>query len=158
MQATIRHATAHDLEGLNRLLHQVQNVHADGRPDLFRHGGKKYTDDALRDILANPETPVFVAVNAAEDVLGYAFCAEECIAESTSRQPIRDFYLDDLCIEETCRGTGLGKQLYAFVRKYAKAQGFDRITLHVWSCNPRAEGFYRHLGMQPYYTAMEDIL
>lgn len=36
----IREARANDLEGINHLLYQVNNVHADGRPDLFQHGSK----------------------------------------------------------------------------------------------------------------------
>ena len=41
----IREARANDLEGINHLLYQVNNVHADGRPDLFQHGSKKYNDE-----------------------------------------------------------------------------------------------------------------
>lgn len=36
----IREATIQDLASLNHLLFQVNNVHADGRPDLFQHGSK----------------------------------------------------------------------------------------------------------------------
>ena len=39
----IREATIQDLASLNHLLFQVNNVHADGRPDLFQHGSKKYS-------------------------------------------------------------------------------------------------------------------
>ena len=33
---TIRRAMQHDIRGINRLLHQVEDVHQKGRPDLFK--------------------------------------------------------------------------------------------------------------------------
>jgi len=69
----IRRAINDDLEAVNSLLRQVLKVHHNGRPDLFRAEGKKYTDSELLEIFSNPDTPVFVYE---EDgiVLGYAFC------------------------------------------------------------------------------------
>ena len=37
----IRLASIRDIKGINRLLLQVQKVHSDIRPDLFKDGGKK---------------------------------------------------------------------------------------------------------------------
>ena len=37
-------------------------MHHAGRPDLFKGGVKKYTDEELKAILANDQTLVFVAV------------------------------------------------------------------------------------------------
>ena len=54
----IRKASSQDLAAVNRLLEQVLRIHHNGRPDLFRGEGKKYTDAALEAIFANPETPV----------------------------------------------------------------------------------------------------
>ena len=70
----IRPAGLHDMGAVNALLRQVLKVHHDGRPDLFREEGKKYTDEELQGIFANPETPVFVYESDGA-VLGYVFCA-----------------------------------------------------------------------------------
>nr|MCR5019123.1 GNAT family N-acetyltransferase [Bacteroidales bacterium] len=70
----IRLAQPKDLEAVNSLLRQVLKLHHQGRPDLFRAEGKKYTDDQLLAIFANPDTPVFVYEDNGT-VLGYAFCA-----------------------------------------------------------------------------------
>lgn len=59
---TIRRATAADIPQIDELLRQVLEVHHAGRPDLFKDGVKKYTDEELKAILANDQTPVFVAV------------------------------------------------------------------------------------------------
>lgn len=43
MDYTIRKAEPRDLKAVNRLLRQVLTVHHNGRPDLFKETGKKYT-------------------------------------------------------------------------------------------------------------------
>ena len=43
----IRRAEKKDIAELARLLYQVNNVHAKGRPDLFKMDRRKYTDEEL---------------------------------------------------------------------------------------------------------------
>ena len=70
----IRSARESDIPRLGELLEQVCRVHREGRPDLFREGGRKYSDEELRQLLQDGESPIFVAEEAGR-VLGYAFCA-----------------------------------------------------------------------------------
>ena len=55
---TIRRAVDADIPALDKLLYQVHKVHSDVRPDIFKAGAKKYTDEELKDILADDHTPV----------------------------------------------------------------------------------------------------
>ena len=43
----IRRAEERDIPRIHGLLAQVAQVHHTGRPDLFRAGGRKYTDAQL---------------------------------------------------------------------------------------------------------------
>ena len=47
----IRRAKQEDIPQIERLLYQVQKIHADIRPDIFRHGQKKYTAEELENLL-----------------------------------------------------------------------------------------------------------
>ena len=47
----IRFAEEKDIEQINKLLVQVNSIHHRGRPDLFKSGKKKYTDEELRKII-----------------------------------------------------------------------------------------------------------
>lgn len=152
----IRIANPGDLEAVNNLLRQVLKVHHDGRPDLFRAVGKKYTDEELLTIFEDPSSPVFVYEEDGE-VLGYAFCQIQ-FANSGSLKPVKTLYLDDLCVDSSARGRHIGSQLFEFVKAYASEQGCYNLTLHVWSCNPTAQAFYEALGMQEQYKSMEIIL
>ena len=154
-KALIRKAGAQDLPAVNQLLEQVLAIHHAGRPDLFRAQGKKYTDEELLDIFADPRTPVFVYERDGA-VLGYVFSALQK-QDSGSLEPLTTLYIDDLCVEEGRRGKGIGRALFAYAKDFARAQGCHNLTLHVWACNPGAQAFYEALGMKPQYTSMELI-
>lgn len=50
----VRRAEERDIPRIGELLLQVAEVHAKGRPDLFRAGQRKYTDEELKAILRDP--------------------------------------------------------------------------------------------------------
>ena len=69
----IRFAQPQDVPGILSLLRQVGEVHHQGRPDLFRSGAQKYGASQVLQMLDDPKTPIFVAVDN-NKVLGYSFC------------------------------------------------------------------------------------
>lgn len=154
---TIRRATEKDTEAIDRLLFAVQKVHSDARPDLFRAGSKKYTDAQLTKIINNDETPVFVYENDG-NVRGYAFCVFVKNDDSGSFNPIKTLYIDDLCVDASERGNGIGKKLYEYVLNFAKNSGCYNLTLNVWADNVKAVGFYKALGLNVQKMGMEKIL
>lgn len=156
----IRRACEKDLEGIDRLLGQVLAVHAEGRPDLFRAGTRKYTDAELLRIFADDARPVFVAVEDDADgrVLGHAFCELQDYRESNNMQPILSLYVDDICVDESCRGRHVGTALYEHVIAYARELGCHNVTLNVWEKNPGARAFYEAMGMSVQKTCLEQVL
>lgn len=154
----IRRATERDIPGLNRLLEQVLMVHHVGRPDLFKFGAKKYTDEELKEILVDDSRPIFVGVDESEEVMGYAFCIFQQHIGSHILTDIKTLYIDDLCVDETLRGQHVGRQLYDYVVQFAKDSGCYNVTLNVWSCNESAMRFYEKCGLKPQKIGMEVIL
>lgn len=70
----------------------------------------------------------------------------------------KSLFIDDLCIEESARGQGVGKALYEFAVGYARENGCYDVTLKVWEGNNSARAFYEKMGMFPKGTQMEYIL
>ena len=153
----IRRANITDIDRLNELLYQVQQLHAQKRPDIFKLGAKKYTTEELSAIIADDMTPIFVYE---EDgvVMGYAFCIYQLTKENDQLYERKVLYIDDLCVDEPYRRRQIGKKLYEYVLDVARENGCDSVTLNVWRVNPEAEQFYRKMGMQPLKTDMETIL
>lgn len=153
----IRLAEEGDIPGLIELLKQVGEVHHQIRPDLFRAGAQKYDEEALKALLREDTRPIFAAI-AEGRVAGYAFC----ILQQTKNEPAladrRVIYIDDLCVDEGCRGSGVASALYAHVCDYARDLHCDAVTLNVWCGNDRALRFYEKQGLKPQKIGMEFIL
>ncbi len=145
----IRRAKEQDMDGINKLLLQVCLVHHNGRPDLFKYGAKKYTDEELRAIIRDDKRPIFTAVGEDGTILGYAFCIFQQQIGNNILTDIKSLYIDDLCVDEAIRGRHIGRKLYDHVLAYARENGCYNVTLNVWSCNEAAMKFYRSCGLKP---------
>ena len=154
----VRLAKQDDIPRIMDLLNQVLQVHETLRPDVFVHGVPKYSAEEVSSIIENPNTPVFVYEDDGGTVSGYAFCVKENPPARPHLRKTKTLFIDDLCVDESCRGTNIGTALYAYVRAYAKKEGFDRITLNVWNANTEAFRFYTKNGLKPLETVMEDRL
>ena len=154
---SVRRAEARDIPAILNLLVQVDMVHHNGRPDLFKGPATKYGAEELEAILADEETPVFVCADGQDKVLGHGFCVMQhsggrLLEEHTT------LYIDDICVDENARGLGVGRALYEHILSYAREKGAYNVTLNVWSCNPGAMAFYEKLGLAPCKVGMEKIL
>lgn len=143
----IRRAQVKDIPRLIDLLKQVGQVHHDLRPDIFRSGAQKYDAAELETMLAGEEYVIFVA-EVESFVAGYCFCMVKETAGSNVLEARKDFYIDDLCVEEGYRGHGVAKPLYDAACREAKALGCDFLTLNVWGGNDRALAFYEKCGLR----------
>ena len=153
----VRRAAARDIPEILDLLVQVDMVHHNGRPDLFKGPATKYSSEELEAILADEETPVFVCTDGQDRVLGHGFC----IMRHTGGQLLEEhttLYIDDICVDEAARGQGVGRALYEHILSSAREKGAYNVTLNVWTCNPGAMAFYEKLGLMPYKVGMEKIL
>ena len=158
MKLRVRRAEHRDEPRILDLLLQVNNVHADGRPDIFIVDQRKYTDGQLSLLIDDKTRSIFVAVDDDEYVYGYGFCVVTEVKEGSNLQPIKTLYIDDLCVDQTVRRMGTGQILYNFIKDYAKEIGCYHLTLNVWACNPSAMKFYEKQGMQMLKKEMEILL
>lgn len=75
------------------------------------------------------ETPVWVAVNADDQPLGFMF--------------LHDGHMEALFIDATARGLGVGKALLLHALSI-----YPNLTIDVNEQNQQAVGFYQHMGFQ----------
>ena len=157
MAENVRRAEEKDIPAITELLRQVNRVHFEGRPDLFKPA-TKYDEEELRAIIADDRTPVFVYEDSDGQVLGHGFCVLQLPENTRLLNNILTLYIDDICVHETARGRHVGAAIYEHILDYARQCGCYNITLNVWSCNPGAVRFYEKLGLKPYKTGMEMLL
>lgn len=156
-EVVIRRAEERDIPQIGALLYQVHRVHSDARPDLFKKGARKYDEKALKKILHDDGSPVFV-YDAGERIAGYAFCVFRQFPPESSMTDVKSLYIDDLCVDEAFRGRHIGTELYRHVLAFAKESGCYNVTLNVWADNTSAVRFYESIGMRVQRIGMEQIL
>lgn len=155
----IRRAEQRDIPDIMNLLVQVDMVHHNGRPDLFKGPATKYSEEELAVILRDDSRPVFVLTDETDShVLGHAFCMMQQHIGDRVLTDIKTLYIDDICVDENARRQHVGRRLYEAVLAYARECGCYNVTLNVWACNPDAQAFYESCGMKPQKTGMETIL
>jgi len=157
MNLTVRRAVSNDITGIISLLLQIAALHHEARPDVFKHGSKKYNEHDLAIIFQDETRPVFVAVDESDNVLGYCFCQ----VIGNSHPVMHDhtkLYIDDFCVDENCRKQGVGKKLFAAALEYAKQLNVHAIDLNVWEFNEDAIKFYESFGFTTRSRKMELVL
>ena len=155
---SVRLAQEKDIPEIMELLVQVDMVHHNGRPDIFKGPATKYTADQLKELLGNDEYVIFVWADENDKAMGHAFCIHKQVVSDNVLTDIRTLYIDDICVSEKCRGRHVGTDLYNAVISYAREKNYYNVTLNVWSCNPVAMKFYESMGLVPQKVCMEKIL
>ena len=154
----VRPAVVADIPAILDLLVQVNMVHHEGRPDLFKGPATKYNEEELKAILQDKNTPVFVCEDEDKRILGHAFCIFQFTKETDLLYERKTLYIDDICVDEAARRRNAATDLYHHVLSFAKEHDCYNVTLNVWDCNPGAFAFYRAMGMSVQKTCMEQIL
>ena len=152
---TIRKAVAADMARIGELLYQVHDVHADLHPDLYKKGGRKYSDEEIAALIADEGKVVFVYEDEARMVQAYAICFFQTTSGLPSLHERKVLFIDDLCVDASQRGKKIGEKLYRYVVDFARSSGCNSLTLYVANANGGALGFYEKLGMEPLKTLME---
>ena len=152
LPAEVRH-----IPEILRLQLQVNMVHHNGRPDLFKGPTTKYDADELAALLADPAHRIFVCEEDGA-VLGYAIGELTETPDSRLLHGLTTLYIDDICVDETARGKKVGELLFGRMKQEAAACGCYNLTLNVWALNPGAYAFYEHCGLVPQKTTMEMVL
>ena len=153
----IRKATGAEIPQILKLLVQVNMVHHNGRPDLFKGPATKYSENELKKLLRDETRPVFVCMDG-DTLLGYAFCILKEVKDNQLLEDCKTLYVDDLCVDETKRGSGVGKSLMTHAVQFAKDCGCHNVTLNVWSFNEKAMRFYASFGMHEQRRTMELLI
>lgn len=131
-----------DREEVNALALQVHAMHVSWRPDIYEMVEELYTE--ARFLEAIKSRSLYVAkING--------------IAVGYVSLKIRDYdwpgvvkrkvmLVDELCVEETARGQGIGKTIMEDVHALAKAFRCTDLQLGVYPQNDDAVGFYQKCG------------
>lgn len=146
----IREIELRDVKQVAKIMDQVQKLHCENRPDIFRKRSIDELEKQVIEAINRNENIIIVAENDSEEIVGILNYKIRIIEEGSrpNLKPNSILSISELGVEENWRGKGIGKQLMSEAEKIKRTLGCERIELNCWSFNERAMGFYASCGMK----------
>lgn len=132
-----REAGPNDFDGILRLYRQMHPK------DPVLHDGSE--EAAFAQILRSPGLHLFV-LEAGHAVVATTYLN---IIPNLTRSASPYAVIENVVVEESLRGTGLGKQIMAGTLQAAWDAGCYKAMVQTGSRNPATHGFYRACGFSP---------
>ena len=131
-----------DRPAVNAMARQVHAMHVAWRPDIYEMVEELYPEERFRQ--AVEEKQLYVA-RLSGAVVGYVLLKIRDYAwPGVVRR--RVMLVDEICVEESCRGQGIGQEMMAEVCALARAFGCTDLQLGVYPQNDAAVAFYQKCG------------
>lgn len=146
MSVAIRRATKDDASRVATLALKLFRQHRDYDPARFAdlgnlEGARRFYGDRS----TSEDARVFVA-ESADQVVGFAYAEYETINYSDLLELA--FWIHDLYVEESVRGTGAGHGLLNAAVAAARDFGADKVVIHVAAKNEAAQRFFTQAGFR----------
>ncbi len=152
----IRLATQDDVETIALLNRDVQKLHADARPYLF-----KQPDDlepVKADVRDRMLTDADSRVLLVEDdglAVGYVYVRIFRRPETAYTYAHQFLHIDQISVKSECQGKGYGRALMEAIFDLARNEKIERVTLDTWDFNRYAQAFFRRMGFRTFNYRMD---
>jgi ribosomal protein S18 acetylase RimI-like enzyme len=152
---SIRRATLADAEILAELNRDVQQLHADTKPGIF----KPPTDlspiicDFQTRILVNPNGRVWLAEREGE-ALGYVYAEHIQRSENAYVYERSYVHIDQISVRPAYQHSGCGRALIRAVFDWAQTSGVKNVSLDAYAFNEKAQAFFREMGFETLHIRM----
>lgn len=147
MVAQIRRATTEDVAALSLLNGDVQKLHADALPHIFKQpSAATFPAATIRELMANPNNVFFMAIAGDGEAVGYAWAEIRRRPEDAAQFARNSVMVHHISVQPAQQHHGHGERLMAAVKALAKAEGIATVMLDTWSFNTEALGFFERHG------------
>ena len=150
----VRFAEENDLDIINELRKQVNDIHVEGRPDVFKAGFGSEIRDFAKVIINGENSDIIVAER------GGVICGMACVdyvnkPETPYSKARSSYHVQEIAVDVNHRRQGVAKELLEFMIADAKKRNLGKIELDVWEFNDSAIEFYQAVGFRQTRRWME---
>ncbi len=149
----IRNGTMQDFEQVNILRKQVNDLHVQGQPDIFKPGFCQEMQEYLKQFIDSQDKQLLVYEQDGK-ICGYAMLEFVTKPETPYRYALEYIEVGELGVSQDCQKQGIGKKLMQHIRQIAQQKNIKKIELDMWSFNDNALKFYEKLGFNTYRRHM----
>lgn len=151
MDIHIRLANENDYNAVEIIMRQVQQLHIDWRPDLYKMGEVVFPLEMYMDAI---QKGTFVVAEVDGKVVGFLYY--EIVHIENDNQVSRNvMFIDSMGVDESYRGKGVGHQLFDYIKNIKQEMNIDKIELQVNSQNVNAREMYEKYGFKEKAITME---
>jgi ribosomal protein S18 acetylase RimI-like enzyme len=146
----IRPATPKDSLTLSALCRDVQSLHAEHHPQVFKMPqSDKFAVEFFDEILASPEFTTYIA-EADGRPLGYILCRLVDRPENAFTFTNRFLLIDQISVRPDAQRRGVGTSLLKKAEGLARELGFAKIQLDSWDFNLEAHACFEKFGFEKF--------
>ena len=150
-QCLIRCGVSSDYDSVELIMKQVQQLHIDWRPDIYKPADPVYSREYFEKLVSEKRLLVAEQKGTVAGLLSFMYRHVE-----SDKQVTRDvLFVDDLAVSEEHRGQGIGTQLLQFMKDKVKREHLDGLELQVNARNTAARKMYEKFGFTEKSVNME---
>ena len=151
MKITIRTPKIQDYDRFSNIMDQVQKLHVDWRPDVYKPASPLITREMFEQILKSDSWYVAEADGTVAGVLELIHRHVKSPAQVT-----KDIlFISTMAVDEKYRGKGIGHQFFEKVKQIREEKSYDTIELQVNAKNKMAYEMYQNYGFTEKSINME---
>jgi ribosomal protein S18 acetylase RimI-like enzyme len=151
MKITIRTPQMQDYDRFSAIMDQVQQMHVDWRPDVYKPASPLITKELFGELLKGDSWYIAETDGIVVGVLEVFKRHVEGPAQVT-----KDIlFVSTMAVDEAYRGKGIGHQFFDKVKQLKAEKGCDNIELQVNAKNKIAYEMYRNYGFTEKSINME---
>jgi GNAT superfamily N-acetyltransferase len=146
----IRLATPEDSRLLSNLCVDVQRLHAEYHPDLFKlPQTNDFAVTFFDQMLVDPAVTIFIAEEK-DQALGYVLCKLVERPETIFTFATSFLLVDQISVRPQARGLGVGSALLVKAEELARKLNLSKIQLDSWDFNTSAHSVFERNGYQKF--------
>jgi diamine N-acetyltransferase len=143
---TVRVAIIEDADAIECLTAEVQQLHREALPDIFKSPSDKlFSREKLATLLQDANSTVAVAESNGE-IVGYVYGVIMHRPENDFKKAEKYVYIQQIGVRKDARRQGVGRALIAFIERKALASAVTGLQLDYWAFNTRARSFFESCG------------
>jgi ribosomal protein S18 acetylase RimI-like enzyme len=151
MEVIVRLPRLQDYERVSKIMDQVQQLHVEWRPDVYKPASPLITMDMFEAILKDENWYVAEADGVVVGVLELM----KRHVESPAQVMKHVLFISTMAVDEKYRGKGIGHLFFEKVKRLKQEKGYDTIELQVNAKNRLAYEMYRKYGFTEKSINME---
>lgn len=151
MEITIRSPKLQDYDRFSNIMNQVQQLHVDWRPDIYKPANLLITKEMFEEIL---ESENWYVAETNGIVVGVLELIKRHV-ESPSQVTKNILFISSMAVDKEYRGKGIGHQFFEKVKQIKEENGYDTIELQVNAKNQMAYEMYKNYGFTEKSINME---